>query len=56
MQPPAKPQPAATALLTAPELMTALVTRRPAMRCLVARGNEAAPQISAQGIATGESF
>jgi len=45
-----------TALLTAPELMTNFVRRRPTMRCLVARGDETAPQISAHGITRHESF
>ncbi len=45
-----------TALLTDPDLMTTLVSCRPAMRCLVARGTENAPQISSYGLALSESF
>ena len=39
-----------TALLTAPELMGDLVPHRPALRCLVVGGSEAAPQISTHGL------
>lgn len=45
-----------TALLTAPELMPTLVTRRPEIRCLVVGGSNNAPRISAHRIAMAESF
>lgn len=39
-----------TALLTAPELMPALITARAAIRCLIARGDKKAPEISRHAI------
>ena len=45
-----------TALLTAPELFVPFIERRPAIRCLVVRGTENAPIISAHGVTVRESF
>ena len=39
-----------TALLTAPELMAGFIERRPGIRCLVVRGSETAPAVSAHGL------
>ena len=39
-----------TALLTAPELMNALVSQRPRLRALAVSGSEAAPQLVAHGM------
>lgn len=39
-----------TALLTAPELMEPLTSRRPQIRCVVVSGNENAPKISMHGV------
>ena len=45
-----------TALLTAPELFVPLIERHRDIRCLVVRGVEETPDISAHGLAIHESF
>lgn len=45
-----------TALLTAPEWMNELVSRRPAIRCLVVRDASHKPRVAAYNLSTPESF